>query len=136
MKQASDDEPEHGPSSLRQGRTARVDGALVTQHVYRLALVNDPAYATYFGSANVLAEKATLMNRVDELYNDDLAIKMVLVDGTPKLNLDTKAKFSGAGGPCGASACFRPSKEPVSDGCTGPLLDRNDFVVGQIIGAD
>lgn len=111
-------------------------GTPVVRRTYRLALVTDPAYAAYFGSQNVLAEKVTLINRVDEIYNDDFAIKMVLVDGTEKLNLDTAAKFSGTDGPCGASACFRTSTEPLSNGCSDALLNRNDFVVGQIIGQD
>jgi len=34
----------------------------------------------------------TLMNRVNQIYNDDLAIRLVLVDGSDKLNLDTVEK--------------------------------------------
>ena len=41
--------------------------------VYRLALITDPSYAAYFGTENVLAEKVTLINRVNQIYNDDLA---------------------------------------------------------------
>ena len=53
------------------------------------------------------AEKATLINRVNQPYNDDMAIQFVLVAGTDaKLNLDTAAKATGANGPCGANACF------------------------------
>ena len=37
----------------------------------------------------MLAAKVTLMNRVNQIYNDDLAVKMVLVNGTDKLNLQT-----------------------------------------------
>lgn len=111
-------------------------GSPVVRRTYRLALLTDPAYADYFGTENVLAEKVTLVNRVDEIYNDDFAIKLVLVDGTEKLNLDTTAKFSGTNGPCGASACFRTATEPVGSGCTSFLLTRNDFVLGQLIGDD
>ena len=77
--------------AIDQQRTASqaAPGATVTQRVYRLALISDPTYADYFGTANVLAEKVTLMNRVNQLYNDDVAIKMVLVDGTESLNFDT-----------------------------------------------
>ena len=62
---------------------------------YRLALTSDPSYAAYFGTANVLAEKVTLMNRVNQIYNDDLAIELRLVNATESLNLDTDAKATG-----------------------------------------
>lgn len=119
-------------------------GALVQRRTFRLALVTDPAYARYFGTGGqpadpdvVLAEKAVLMNRVNQIYNDDLAIHMVLVDGSEALNLDTDAKATGADGPCGASACFDAADlDPETGGCTGTLLNRMRFVAGQIIGAD
>ena len=119
-------------------------GALVQRRTFRLALVTDPAYARYFGTGGqpadpdvVLAQKAVLLNRVNQIYNDDLAIHMVLVDGSEELNLDTAAKATGPDGPCGASACFDAADlDPETGGCTGALLDRNRFVVGQIIGAD
>ena len=48
-------------------------GASVQRHFYRLALTSDPTYAAYFGTENVLAEKVTLINRVNQIYNNDLA---------------------------------------------------------------
>ena len=40
---------------------------------YRLALITDPGYATFFGGpANVTAAKVALINRVDQVYQDDL----------------------------------------------------------------
>ena len=101
-------------------------GALVQRRTFRLALVTDPAYARYFGTDGqpadpeiVLAEKAVLMNRVNQIYNDDLAIHMVLVDGSEALNLDTAAKATGADGPCGASACFDAADlDPETGGCS------------------
>ena len=78
----------------------------VQRHYYRLALTSDPSYAAYFGTANVLAEKVTLINRVNQIYNDDLATELRLVNATDKLNLDTDAKATGADGPCGAAPCF------------------------------
>ncbi|WP_344733559.1 M12 family metallo-peptidase [Nocardioides fonticola] len=128
--------PVAGATSADTPALRTTAGAAVVRRTYRLALLTDPAYAAYFGTENVLAEKVTLINRVNEIYNDDFAIKLVLVDGTEKLNLDTPAKFSGANGPCGASPCFRSSSEPVSEGCTDKLLTRNDFVLGQLIGDD
>ena len=70
----------------------------MTQRIYRLALISDPTYADYFGTANVLAEKVTLMHRVNQIYNDDLAIRMVLVNGTDDLNFDTEAEATGPNG--------------------------------------
>ncbi len=119
-------------------------GGAVTRRTYALALVTDPAYAAYFGTGGqpgdpqvVLAEKATLMNRVNQIYNDDMAIHLEMVNGSEDLNLDTAAKATQADGPCGESPCFEPEAlDPETGGCTGALLDRNIFVAGQIIGAD
>ena len=86
-------------------------GDAVKLRTYRLALTTDPSYATYFGTGNVLAEKVTLVNRVNEVYNDDLAIRLVLIDDTDKLNLDTAAKATGTNGPCGGG---RPASRPPS----------------------
>ena len=130
--------PELGRASARAAAPTAAAGGPVTQRVYRLALTSDPTYASYFGSANVLSEKATLINRVNQIYNDDMAIKMVLVDATDSLNLDTKAKATGPNGPCGAHACF-DAATPTSDSqlayCDVPGLDRNRIVLGQLVGA-
>ncbi|MGZ4447221.1 MAG: M12 family metallo-peptidase [Nocardioides sp.] len=129
--------------SIATGSSRTAPGAEVVRRTYRLAFLTDPTYAAYFGSANVLAEKATLINRVDQVYNDDLAIRFVLIDATDRLNLDTKAKATAPHGPCGASACFDPAAfypdgtaGDTPDGCTGALLTRNEFVLGQLVGAD
>lgn len=116
-------------------------GDAVKQRFYRLALTSDPSYADYFGSENVLAEKVTLMNRVNQIYNDDLAINMRLVNATDKLNLDTDAKATGANGPCGAHPCFDPADPNDAnsfsqlDFCDVPTLGRNRTVLGQLVGA-
>ena len=113
----------------------------VTQRVYRLALISDPTYADYFGTANVLAEKVTLMNRVNQIYNDDAAIWMVLVNGTDKLNFDTIEKATGPDGPCGAHSCYTldPDSPDYVEGqlsyCDSGTLQRNQTVLGQLIGA-
>ena len=114
--------------------------------VYRLALTSDPSYAAYFGTANVLAEKVTLMNRVNQIYNDDLAIDLRLVNATDSLNLDTDAKAIGPDGPCGAAPCFRLEDlgDPADpdddlpgdlDFCSGLTLGQNRTVLGQLVGA-
>ena len=81
-----------------------------------------------------MAEKTTMLNRVNEVYNDDLAIKFVMVAGTDtKLNFNTDAEQTGPNGPCGANACFTAGQLA---GCGGATLDRNEFVLGQLIGAE
>jgi hypothetical protein len=123
------------------GRTDPLDiGALdvpvgpeVTLRTYRLALVTDPTYATYFGgAANVTAAKVTLLNRVDQVYEDETAIRLVLIADNDKLNLNTAADMTGANGPCGAAACFTTDQ---AAGCDGGTLTRNRIVVGQLVGA-
>ena len=121
-------------------------GQPVQRHFYRLALTSDPTYAAYFGSENVLAEKVTLINRVNQIYNDDIATELRLVNGTDKLNLDTDAKATGANGPCGVAPCFEPYSDngtptnPNDDTgdiytCDVPTLGKNRTVLGQLIGA-
>ena len=73
------------------------------------------------------------MNRVNQIYNTESAIKMVLIADNDKLNLNTAALATGANGPCGSAPCF--TSIPATNGCSS-VLDRNRFVIGQIIGAD
>src|SRR6185295_212438 len=98
---------------------------------YRLALITDPGYSTYFGGpANVTAAKVTLMNRVDQLYEEDLSIRLVLVGNNDLLNLDTWDLATGPNGPCGAAGCFTQAQVT---GCTSTTRAR--FVICQVIGA-
>jgi hypothetical protein len=98
---------------------------------YRLALVTDPAYATYFGgSPNVTPAKVTLVNRVTQIYEDETSIRLALVANNDLLNLDTPALATGADGPCGTAACFTAGQ--VSS-CSS--LARIRIVIGQLIGA-
>lgn len=121
-------------------------GTAVQRHYYRLALTSDPSYAAYFGTANVLAEKVTLINRVNQIYNDDLATELRLVNETDKLNLDTDAKATGANGPCGVAPCFEAFNDngtptnPSDDigdiyTCRVRTLGKNRTVLGQLVGA-
>ena len=90
--------------------------------VYRLALISDPTYADYFGTANVLAEKVTLINRVNQIYNDDSPIKMVLVNGTDKLNFDTDAKATGPNGRAARTLLHpRRQRTPTTDYVEGHI---------------
>ncbi len=121
-------------ASVATGSDFSTPGGPVSTRTYRMAFVTDPTYATYFGTGNVFAEKSTMMARVNEVYNDDLAIQFLLVAGTDtELNLDTPAKMTGTNGPCGASACYTAGQV---DNCGGDTLNRNVFVLGQIIGAE
>ena len=100
---------------------------------YRLALLTDPGYATYFGgAANVTAAKVTLINRVTQLYEDDLSIRLVLIANNDLLNLNTAAQMTTANGPCGGSACFTTSQATT---CAGGTLTRTRQVIGLIVGA-
>jgi hypothetical protein len=125
------------------GESFSTPGGVVTSRTFRLAFLTDPTYAAFVapGAAThvvsdplVLAAKTTLINRVNEVYNDDVAYEFELVNGTDtKLNLLTAAETTGTNGPCGANACFTASQ--VS-GCGSGTLTRNNFVLGQLIGAD
>lgn len=120
-------------SAAGAAAAATAPNAEVQRRTFRLAFVTDPSYAAYFGTTNVLAEKVTLINRVNQIYNDDLGIRLVLANGTDKLNLDTTAKAVGVDGPCGANACFTPANLAS---CSGGTLTRNEWVLGQLVGAD
>ncbi len=109
--------------------TAVAGGQLRT---YRLALVTDPSYASYFGAANVTAAKVTLINRVTQVYEDETSIRLVLIGATDKLNLNTAADMTGANGPCGGSACYTASQAST---CGSGTLTRNRVVAGLLAGA-
>ena len=101
------------------------------ERLYRLALITDPGYATYHGGpANVTAAKVTLMNRVSQVYEDDLSIRMQLIANNDLLNFDTWDEAIGLNGPCGVAACYTQAQVT---GCSN--LARNRTVIGQIIGA-
>ncbi len=127
----SDVAPPPGRGAATAGRP-RIDGPPVALRTYRLALASDPAYATYHGAANVTAAKVTLVNRVNQIYEDDLAIHLELVAGNDLLNFDTAAKMTGANGPCGAAACYTAEQ---ASSCDIDTLDRTQIVIGQLIGA-
>jgi len=110
----------------------------VLRRTYRLALLNDPSYAAYFGSENVLAAKVALVTRLNQIYNDDLGVRFLLVDDTEQLNLDTEAEATGADGPCGANPCFEAgvgNQPGMLDRCGIDTLGRARLVLGNLIGA-
>jgi hypothetical protein len=105
---------------------------VVRLRTYRLALVTDPSYATFFGAANVTAAKVTLINRVTHVYEDETAIRLVLINDTAKTNLNTAALATGPNGPCGAAACFTAAQIST---CGSATLNRNVVALGQLVGA-
>ncbi len=114
-------------------------GTSVIQRTYRLALLNDPTYAAYFdksctasSDACVLSAKQTLVSRLDQIYGTDLAIKMVLINATDKLNLDTTAKATGHDSACGPAVCYTPSQ--LSQ-CSSDTLYRTRTTLGALVGA-
>lgn len=96
-------------------------GALVSRREYRLALASDPTYADEFPGA-VDEAKATLVNRANQLYNDDVAIKMILVDGNEQLNFDTPPAFALAG--------------YVTAMCTAATLETNQIAIDTKVGSE
>ena len=72
------------------------------------------------------------MNRVNQVYEDETSIRLVLIDDTDKTNLNTDADAIGANGPCGSAPCYTTAQLA---GCAGGTLARNRIVLGQIVGA-
>jgi hypothetical protein len=120
------------PEGLVEELPSVTAGPVVRLRTYRLALVTDPSYATFFGAANVTAAKVTLVNRVAQIYEDETAIRLVLINDTDKTNLNTAALATGPNGPCGAAACFTAAQLAT---CGGGTLNRNNIVLGQLVGA-
>ena len=114
------------------GDKASLNAAVGNQlRSYRLALLTDPAYATYFGVANVTAAKVALMARVNQVYKDETSIRMLLIANNDLLNLNTAAQFSGANGPCGGTACY----PTAIVNCSSTVLTRTRQVIGLLVGA-
>jgi hypothetical protein len=128
---------EHELRRSGDGLAATAESALApaatgtTLRTYRLALITDPGYDAYVGGpAAVTAAKVALINRVDQTYEDDMSIRMVLIANNDLLNLNTWGQATAPNGPCGAAACFTQSQVT---GCSSTTRAR--FVIGQIIGA-
>jgi hypothetical protein len=103
----------------------------VQLRTYRLALASDPSYAAYFGGQTTAA-KVTLVNRVDQIYEAEQAVRLILIADNDKLNLDTPAQMTGANGPCGAAPCYTAAQAST---CGSATLERNRIVIGQLAGA-
>ena len=80
--------------------------------------------------------KAAVVNRTNEVYNDDLAIKLVLVNNNNLLAFNTAAQFTGANGPCGVAACFTPTASDDLSGCTAEKIEQTGRAITAVIGRD
>ncbi len=112
-------------------------GEAVIHREYRLALISDPEYATYHGAANVTSAKVTLINRVNQLYEDDLAITLKLIGANDDLNLNTEAAYSGPAGPCLLPCYPTTNANPDTDtgeACDAQTIVQNNFVAGAVVG--
>jgi hypothetical protein len=133
VEREEDEEVAHAVADELEAAEDVPEGPLVTLRTYRLALLSDPTYANYFGGpANVTAAKVTLVNRVNQIYEDETAIRMILVGSNDLINLDTPAQMTGPNGPCGSSPCYTPAQ---ATSCGGATLTRTRIVIGQLIGA-
>src|SRR5262249_6619180 len=70
------------------------------------------------------------MNRVDQVYEDDLSIQMQLIANTDQLNLNTWGAATAPNGPCGSAACFTQAQVT---GCSSTARAR--LVLRQLVGA-
>ena len=67
------------------------------------------------------------MNRVDQIYEDDITIRLQLVANNDLLNLDTWAQAIAPNGPCGAAAVLHAGPgDRLLEHRPGPLRDRPD----------
>ena len=117
-------------------------GTAVPLRTYRLALLSDPSYAAAVApaavteaesDAQVLAAKQLLVDRLNQVYGVELAIRFTLAPGTVNLNLRNAAEATAPGGPCGTQACF--TTDQLAAGCTDDLMARTRNVLGQVLGA-
>ena len=94
-------------------------------------MVTDPGYSAYFGGpANVTAAKVALMNRVNQIYEDDLTIRMQFIANNDLLNLNTYDLAVAPNGPCGVRRLLH-----AGAGARAARRHGNRIVISQIIGA-
>ena len=101
------------------------------QRNYRLALITDPGYAAYSGGpAFVTAAKVALINRVDQVYEDDLSIR----HAADRQQRSLEPRHLGRGDRAERPLWLGRLLHPVP-GHGLPSTTRARFVIGQIIGA-
>ncbi|MFL5331188.1 MAG: reprolysin-like metallopeptidase [Gemmataceae bacterium] len=91
---------------------------------YRLALAADWEYSNFFGGtvAQVHAAQITAINRVDGVYESELAVRLTLI-----ANNDSLIYCTGNG--------FTSSSDPYTDGSGSTMLSQNQSNVDSVIGS-
>ncbi|MCT4663601.1 MAG: M12 family metallo-peptidase [Flavobacteriales bacterium] len=86
---------------------------------YRLALATTGEYTAFHGGtvAQALAAMTTTMNRVNEIYERDVAVRLVMINNT-----DTLIEVNGA-------------SDPYTNGNTGVMINESQTQINAIIGA-
>lgn len=98
---------------------------------YRLAVAATNEYATAAGTntiAGTLAAQVLIMNRVNGVYERDLAIRMVIVANNNLLI------YAGDNMNCGGAACTS-ANDPYSNSSGGAMLSQNQTNINQVIGS-
>ena len=100
-----------------------------TLRTYRLALAADFEYCSFFGTTELqcMAAMTTSMNRVNGVYEKDVAVRMVFVANN---NLIVYAPVSTN---CGGAACTAGT-DPYSNSSPGTLLNENQANLDTRIG--
>lgn len=103
-----------GPGALRHA-PAKAGGLLRT---YRLAVAATGEYTTFHGGTRAagLAAIVTTFNRVNQIYERDLSLRMVLVEGNQNLVFTD------------------PATDPYTNDDAGALLSENQAVIDGVIG--
>jgi len=125
-------EADAGYQARRAYPAPAVPSPVVQVRTYRIAIITDPSYARYVGAGNVTAAKATLVNRIAQIYEEETAIRLLLVNDSDRTNLDTDALATGPNGPCGSAPCFRPEE---LEQCVTGTLGHAATVLGLLVGA-
>ena len=132
LRETDAEHPARRPLPAARNPLPSATSPVVRVRTYRLAIITDPSYARYVGAENVTAAKASLVNRIAQIYEDETAIRLLLVNGSDKTNLNTDALATGPNGPCGSAPCFRPVE---LEQCVTGTLGHAATVLGQLIGA-
>jgi hypothetical protein len=103
-----------------------------TLRTYRIAILSDPSFASYWGgAANVVAAKALIATRLSQIYEAEMSIRILLSSNTDSLGLNTNPQALNAGAACGQDPCFASSSDMTN--CT---WTRNGIIMGLLAGAD
>ncbi len=129
------------PASTETGAVTPAAGEQLGTHLrtYRLAVLTDPSFAANAGYVEgdsstydlPLAQLAVNTSRVDQLYEQELDVRVLLVNDETDAMLDTFHDAFAPDGPCGTAPCATQSAL-ASCGNLAPIR----FILGQTIGAE